>query len=241
MTTEEPRTTPQTHPAEAVKRRGRPRSFDRETALEQAVRSFWEQGYEATSISDLTRAMGISAPSLYAAFGDKRALFDEVVAEYRRNYGGFLNRAVAEEPTARRAVERALREAAVEYTLPGRPRGCLVVSAALNTAPASSEVAGLLREMRQSNVRQIARAVRADIASGELPPGTDADALAAYVYAVIQGMSQQARDGAERTELEAIAELALRAWPGAGPGSGPGKKEGEDKGAGSGPASGTAR
>ncbi|MFJ5797179.1 TetR/AcrR family transcriptional regulator [Streptomyces decoyicus] len=195
------------------KQRGRPRSFDRETALEQAVRSFWERGYEATSISDLTRAMGIGAPSLYAAFGDKRALFDEVVAEYGRHYGGFLSRAVAEEPTARRGVERGLREAAVEYTLPGRPRGCLVISAALNISPASSEVAASLREKRLSNVREIADAIRADIASGELPPDTDPGALAAFVGAVIQGMSQGARDGAERTELEAIAELALKAWP----------------------------
>lgn len=106
MATEETRASKQTPAAEVAKRRGRPRSFDRDTALEQAVRSFWELGYEATSISDLTRAMGISAPSLYAAFGDKRALFDEVVAVYRQHYGGFLHRALAEEPTARRGVER---------------------------------------------------------------------------------------------------------------------------------------
>ncbi|MGW1374382.1 TetR/AcrR family transcriptional regulator [Streptomyces sp. NPDC002446] len=196
-----------------TKQRGRPRSFDRETALEQAVRSFWEQGYEATSISDLTRAMGISAPSLYAAFGDKQALFGEVVAEYGRLYGGFIARAMAEEPTARRGVDRALREAAVEYTLPGRPRGCLVISAALNTSPASAEVADSLREMRLSNIREIAGAVRADIAAGELPADTDAHALAGYVGAVLQGMSQQARDGAEAAELAAIADLAMRAWP----------------------------
>ncbi|ARF57346.1 TetR/AcrR family transcriptional regulator [Streptomyces gilvosporeus] len=196
-----------------TKRRGRPRSFDRETALEQAMRSFWEQGYEATSISDLTRTMGISAPSLYAAFGDKRALFDEVVTEYGRVYGGFLPRAVAEEPTARRGVERALREAAAEYTLPGRPRGCLVISAALNTAPASAEVAESLREMRLANVHDIQRAITADVASGELPTTTDAAALAHYVVAVMQGMSQQARDGADRATLEVIAELAMRAWP----------------------------
>ncbi|MFJ9849777.1 TetR/AcrR family transcriptional regulator [Streptomyces sp. NPDC101150] len=196
-----------------TKQRGRPRSFDRETALEQAIRSFWEQGYEATSISDLTRTMGISAPSLYAAFGDKRALFDEVVAEYGRLYGGFISRAVAEEPTARRGVERALREAAVEYTLPGRPRGCLVISAAQNTAPASAEVAESLREMRHANRRDFERAITADIASGELPADTDAAALAHYVAAVVQGMSQQARDGADRTMLEALVELAMKVWP----------------------------
>ncbi|MFE7663197.1 TetR/AcrR family transcriptional regulator [Streptomyces celluloflavus] len=196
-----------------TKKRGRPRSFDRETALEQAMRSFWEQGYEATSISDLTRTMGIGAPSLYAAFGDKRALFDEVVAAYGRLHGGFIDRAVAEEPTARQGVGRALREAAVEYTLPGRPRGCLVISAALNTTPASAEVAASLREMRRSNIGQIESRIRADIVSGELPAGTDASALAHYVGAVIQGMSQQARDGADRAMLADIAALAMRAWP----------------------------
>lgn len=196
-----------------TKQRGRPRSFDRETALEQAIRSFWEQGYEATSISDLTRTMGISAPSLYAAFGDKKALFDEVVAEYGRLYGGFLGRAVAEEPTARRGVERALREAAVEYTRPGRPRGCLVISAAQNIAPASAEVAASLREMRLSVVHEIESRIRADIASGELPADTDARALAHYVGTAVQGMSQQARDGVDRTTLEAVAELVMTAWP----------------------------
>ncbi|MGD3105653.1 TetR/AcrR family transcriptional regulator [Streptomyces sp. YGL11-2] len=196
-----------------TKQRGRPRSFDRETALERAMRSFWECGYETTSISDLTRVMGISAPSLYAAFGDKRALFDEAVAEYGRLYGGFISRAIAEEPTARRGIERALREAAVEYTVSGRPRGCLVISAALNTTPASAEVAASLREMRQRNVREMERAIRADIATGELPAGTDARGLAEYVSVVVAGMSQSARDGSDRTTLEAVAELAMRALP----------------------------
>ncbi|MFG2135922.1 TetR/AcrR family transcriptional regulator [Streptomyces sp. NPDC048650] len=196
-----------------AKQRGRPRSFDRDTALEKALRSFWENGYEATSISDLTRTMGISAPSLYAAFGDKRTLFDEVVAEYGRLYGGFLSRAVAEEPTARRGLARALREAAAEYTAPGRPRGCLVISAAQNTAPASAEVAESLREMRLSTRRDFERVITADIAAGELPADTDATALAHYLGAVVQGMSQQARDGADRVTLEAVADLAMRVWP----------------------------
>src|SRR5438128_2813799 len=88
------------------KPRGRPRSFDRETALEKAVMAFWEHGYEATSVSGLTHVMGIGAPSLYAAFGDKRALFEEVVTVYGERYGSFGDRALAEEPTARAAVAR---------------------------------------------------------------------------------------------------------------------------------------
>ncbi|MEV2194402.1 TetR/AcrR family transcriptional regulator [Streptomyces phaeochromogenes] len=195
----------------ASKPRGRPRSFDRETALEKAILAFWEHGYEATSVSDLTQVMGIGAPSLYAAFGDKRSLFDEVVREYGERYGSFGGRALAEEPTARAAVERMLREAAGEYTEPGRPRGCLVVHAATNcTTP---EVEESLRERRNANIAAIESRIRAGVAAGELPAGTDAAALARHTGAMIQGMSQQARDGATKEELEALAELAMRIWP----------------------------
>ncbi|MER6422166.1 TetR/AcrR family transcriptional regulator [Streptomyces sp. NPDC001137] len=195
----------------ASKPRGRPRSFDRETALEKAVMAFWEHGYEATSVSDLTRVMGIGAPSLYAAFGDKRALFDEVVTVYGARYGSFADRALAEEPTARAAVERMLREAAAEYTAPGRPHGCLIIHAATNCT--SPEVEASLRERRNANIAALESRLRADIASGELPPGTDAAALARHTGAIIQGMSQQARDGASREELEALAEIAMSIWP----------------------------
>lgn len=175
--------------------------------------AFWEHGYEATSIADLTRVMGIGAPSLYAAFGDKKALFSAVVEEYGHTYGAFLGRAFAEEPTARRGVERALREAAVAYTTPGRPHGCLVITAATNATAASADVVAELRERREANVRAVERAIEADRAAGELPADTDARALARFTAATVQGMSQQARDGATREELEAVAELALRAWP----------------------------
>ncbi|MCZ4120939.1 TetR/AcrR family transcriptional regulator [Streptomyces sp. H39-S7] len=194
-----------------TKQRGRPRSFDREAALQQATLAFWAQGYEATSIADLTRGMGIGAPSLYAAFGDKRALFEEVVTAYGATHGDFAGRALAEEPTARRGIARLLREAAGEYTDPGHPRGCLVISAAANCT--SAEVVESLRERRNENVRAIRRRIQTDIDAGVLPSDADAGALAHYTAVVVQGMSQQARDGASREELEAVAELALRAWP----------------------------
>ncbi|MDT0341662.1 TetR/AcrR family transcriptional regulator [Streptomyces litchfieldiae] len=195
-----------------AKPRGRPRSFDRDAALDQAIKAFWEHGYEATSVADLTRAMGIGAPSLYAAFGDKKALFEEAVRTYVERYGGFIGRALAEEPTARAALARALREAAEEYTRPGRPHGCLVISA---TAPAdtATDVAASLAAMREHNVGLFESRIRADIAAGVLPPDTDAAALARFTGAVIQGMSQQSRDGVGRAELEAVAEAAMRAWP----------------------------
>ncbi|MCI3273020.1 TetR/AcrR family transcriptional regulator [Streptomyces cylindrosporus] len=194
-----------------VRPRGRPRSFDRETALEKAVMAFWEHGYEGTSVSDLTRVMGIGAPSLYAAFGDKRALFEEVVGVYGARYGSFGDRALAEEPTARAAVARMLREAAAEYTAPGRPHGCLVIHAATHCA--SPEVEESLRDRRNANIAAIERRITADVAAGELPAGLDAAALARHTGAIIQGMSQQARDGASREELEALAEIAMAIWP----------------------------
>jgi AcrR family transcriptional regulator len=203
-----------TQVAQAVppsKPRGRPRSFDRATALEKAILAFWEHGYEATSVSDLTRVMGIGAPSLYAAFGDKQALFEEVVREYGTRYGSFGDRALAEEPTARAAVERMLREAAVEYTAPGRPHGCLVVHAATNCT--SPEVEESLRQRRNANIAAFESRIRAGVAAGELPAHTDAAALARHTGAMIQGMSQQARDGASREELEALVEIAMTIWP----------------------------
>ncbi|WP_037674112.1 TetR/AcrR family transcriptional regulator [Streptomyces griseus] len=191
--------------------RGRPRSFDRATALEKALMAFWEHGYEATSVSELTSAMGIGAPSLYAAFGDKQALFAEVVREYGVRYGSFGDRALAEEPTARAAVERMLREAAVEYTAPGRPHGCLVIHAATNCT--SPEVEGSLRDRRNASIAAFERRMRDDVEAGELPADTDVAALARHTGAIIQGMSQQARDGASREELEALAEIAMAIWP----------------------------
>ncbi|WP_232828392.1 TetR/AcrR family transcriptional regulator [Kribbella monticola] len=193
--------------------RGRPRSFDRQAALERAALAFWEHGYETTSISDLTTALGIGAPSLYAAFGDKRQLFYEAVASYQATHGSFTARAMAEEPTARDAIVRILREAATEYTSPDHPRGCLVISAAQNCSPASADVAKALRDTRNKNLRLLEDRIRSDVDSGILPGDTDAHGLALFAAATTQGMSQQARDGAGREDLEAIAEAAVRALP----------------------------
>ncbi|NGO81447.1 TetR/AcrR family transcriptional regulator [Streptomyces sp. YC504] len=198
-------------PRAGSKPRGRPRSFDRATALEKALQIFWERGYEATSVSDLTRAMGIGPPSLYAAFGDKRSLFAEVLVEYGRTHGSVAGRALEGETTARAGFERMLREVATAFTEPGHPHGCLVIHAATNcTTP---EVEESLRAQRNANMADFERRIRVDIAAGHLPSDADARVLARHVAAVFQGMSQQARDGASAEELEQVAQLAMRAWP----------------------------
>ncbi|BBB01420.1 putative TetR family transcriptional regulator [Actinacidiphila reveromycinica] len=191
--------------------RGRPRSFDRDAALDVAIKLFWTNGYEATSISDLTAALGIGSPSLYAAFGDKRALFNEAVEVYADRYGGYITHALGQEPTARQAITRVLREAAHEHTLPGRPRGCMLLCTV--EAAGSTEVADLLRQHRERHIAAFQQRIQADVDAHVLPPETDAAALAHYTEATLQGMSQSARDGASRHVLEQVAVLAVQGWP----------------------------
>ncbi|WP_177228694.1 MULTISPECIES: TetR/AcrR family transcriptional regulator [Amycolatopsis] len=193
-----------------TKTRGRPRSFDREAALDKAIRLFWRRGYEATSVRDLTEELGIGAPSLYSAFGDKQRLFAEALRVYDAQYGGFIEAALAEEPTAERAAARVFAEAPGRYTRRGLPKGCLVISGDGGTTDA--DVIGCLRRLRESKVTAFAAKVRADVAAGRLPEDTDARALARYTMSVLTGLAQAARDGASRAELEAVARIAERAW-----------------------------
>ncbi|GAA1876892.1 TetR/AcrR family transcriptional regulator [Actinomadura bangladeshensis] len=189
----------------------RPRSFDRGAALEQALMTFWRHGYEATSISMLTKAMGINAPSLYGAFGDKHRVFTEAVGRYAETYGSFSTRALAEEPTARASIERLLREAAREYTDPALPPGCMIISAATNCS--SAEVKRELRDRREASKRAFRDRIAADRQTGALPGTADPAAMAAFYAATLQGMSVQAADGASREELDRIVDLAMAAWP----------------------------
>ncbi|MFI8192110.1 TetR/AcrR family transcriptional regulator [Streptomyces sp. NPDC085946] len=194
-------------------KRGRPRSFDRDAALAQATLLFWRHGYEGTSISDLTAAMGISPPSLYAAFGDKRTLFTEVVDRYGDTFGAFMNKALDEAEDARAGFARMLREAAVSYTDPQHPAGCLVISAATNYSTQTADIEQSLRGRRVANVKSFQQRLEEARADGALPRETDTRALAVFFAVVVQGMSQQARDGASTEELLSVAEYAMAAWP----------------------------
>src|SRR4051812_24568859 len=192
--------------------RGRPRTFDREAALDAALFEFWRHGYEATSIATLTKAMGINPPSLYAAFGDKRKLFTEAVSRYAQTYGNYGTHAL-DRPTARETVEHLLHTIAADYTDPTHPPGCLVIHGATNTTDASEDVKDELRGYREGTKQALIEKIAADVAKGLLPPHTDAQALGTFYAAVVQGMSTQAVDGATREELERLAEVALGAGP----------------------------
>ncbi|WP_438021625.1 TetR/AcrR family transcriptional regulator [Sorangium sp. So ce315] len=192
--------------------RGRPRSFDRAAALRRAMEVFWERGYEGTSLSDLTAAMGINSPSLYAAFGCKEALFREAVALYTEVEGAATSRAMAAQPTARGAVEAMLRSNAEAYVCPGKPSGCMIVLAATLGTPESEGVRSYLAEVRRSAQGELQRRLERGVAEGDVPAGTDTAALAAFYTTVLNGLSLQARDGASREALQAIVDCAMAAW-----------------------------
>ncbi|MGC5411042.1 TetR/AcrR family transcriptional regulator, partial [Streptomyces sp. DT225] len=160
-------------------------------------------------------AMGIRPASLYAAFGDKRSLFEEAVTAYGTTpVGTFMRDALEQEPTAYRAFARLLREAARIYADPSHPAGCMVITAAVNVAPQDAGVADRLKGVRNSNVTAWEARLRDAQRAGELPERVNPRTLAGYFATVIQGMSQRSCDGASPEELAEIAELALAAWPG---------------------------
>ena len=170
------------------RRVGRPLSFDRDVALRQAMLLFWRHGYETTSIADLTAAMGISAPSLYAAFGDKRRLFLDAVRLYAGDPEDAA-RAIAQAPTARAAATALLRDAAAAFTGADTPPGCLVASAAATGSAAAAEVREALAAIRGGVEAALRARILRDVEEGRLPQGTDAAALAALTVAVVQGLS----------------------------------------------------
>lgn len=197
---------------EAVQK-GRPREFDVEQALDKALEVFWRQGYEGTSLSDLTEAMGISRPSLYAAFGNKEELFRRALDRYSEHGPGALQSEALNEPTARKVVERLLHSTAISLTDPCHPAGCLAVQGALTCSSAAESIKRELCERRSENEGKIRRRLEKAKAEGDLASESDPEALARYIVTIIQGMSVQAAGGATRADLLAVADLALKAWP----------------------------
>ena len=193
---------------------GRPRAFDADLALDRALEVFWRKGYEATSLTDLTDAMDINKPSLYAAFGNKEALFRKAVDRYESERAPAAGAALAE-PSARVAIERLLNVILESQTDPDNPPGCLVVQGALPRGAADEPIARELQQRRAATQEAIrTRLERAKI-EGDLAAGTDPADLARYVFTLIEGLAAQARDGASRNELRRLVVMAMRAWPAA--------------------------
>ncbi|MGH8065918.1 MAG: TetR/AcrR family transcriptional regulator [Candidatus Entotheonellia bacterium] len=191
---------------------GRPRAFDLEKALDRALHVFWRKGYEGTSLSDLTKAMGINRPSLYAAFGNKAALFRKALDRYVEGPAAYTRTAL-DEPTARAVVERLLRGVVDLLTDPCTPQGCLAVQGALACRDAADAIRQELIARRAAGEVALRQRLEHAIADGDLLADADPADLARYVTTVAQGMAVQAAGGASREELQRVVEMALRAWP----------------------------
>lgn len=196
----------------ATRKTGRPLSFDRSVALKAAMLAFWRHGYETTSIVDLTTAMKISAPSLYTAFGDKRRLFLEAVDLYVGDPEE-RKRAIEVAPSSFQAASDLLQAVAVAFTGDETPPGCLLASATATGSPEVSDVRCAVASFRRGLAAQLVSRIERDVVEGLLPGDTDASALANLVVAMTLGMSGLARDGADRSTLLKLGEVALTGWP----------------------------
>jgi AcrR family transcriptional regulator len=183
-----------------------------DTALDAALLLFWRHGYEGTSLAVLTKAMGISVPSLYAAFGDKERLFRKVLDRYLQKPASYFPTAL-EESTARGVAEQLFRGAINMVMNPRHPDGCLLVQGALVSGPIAISVRKELSRRRAAAEQALRHRLERARIEADLPKNTDAAKLARYIVTVIWGMSVQATGGATRAQLEEVAQLAMHCWP----------------------------
>lgn len=195
---------------------GRQREFDVGEALDAALRVFWRKGYEGTSYADLTEAIGVERPALYAAFGNKEALFRRVLERYSERHLDYLPAALAL-PTAREVAAHILLNSAHVNTRHHEHTGCLGINGIIAGSDDAESVRQALVEFRATGEAQLRERFERAQAEGDLPKTADPDTLAAFVMAVSHGMAVQAKAGFCRERLLAVAEQALAGWPVAGP------------------------
>jgi AcrR family transcriptional regulator len=189
---------------------GRTRQFDADKALDRALEVFWERGYEGATLPELTKAMGINRPSLYAAFGNKEELFRKALGHYQAGPQSFLAEAL-NKPTARGTVEAIF---CGFVGMQGKSRGCMIVSGALACGAEAEPVRQELISLRRATVSILRERFERAVKEGDLPKGTDCATLARYIVTVMNGLAVQAVSGATENELKLVAAMALRAWPG---------------------------
>jgi AcrR family transcriptional regulator len=191
---------------------GRPRAFDTDQALDRAMQVFWLKGYQGASLAELTKAMGINRPSLYAAFGDKQALFRKALDRYADGPAGYVREAL-KETRARAVVERLLGGAAELLTDPLNPQGCLMVQGALSCGATADPIRQELNARRAAGEAEICARLERAKAEGDLPPDSNPADTAHYFVTVMRGMAVQAAGGASRDELRRVVTMAMRVWP----------------------------
>lgn len=195
-----------------AKQRGRPLAFNQDEALDKALHVFWAHGYEGASMSELTAALGINKPSIYAAFGNKEALFRKALARYRAGPVAFVGEAM-KAPTARQAVEKLLIHAVDFFSDKSTPDGCMIVQGALTCGQSATVIQQELVAYRGNFEASLAKRFELAKEQGELATHVNTKLLAKYIATIHQGMSVQATSGATRKELLAIVEMAMKNWP----------------------------
>lgn len=205
----------QTQDAVVKKGRGRPKSFDREAALDKALELFWAHGYEATSLSDLVAATGAKAPTLYAEFGNKEGLFRAVMDHYSEKFSTRRNATLrCKETGVAESIENYFRESAACFTDRTTPAGCFFICTSTALGASSGELADMLIRRHQQQEAMLKDFLQRRQQLGELAADTDTAALARYLSCILQGMSVRARDGATREELDDIISTMMALWPG---------------------------
>jgi AcrR family transcriptional regulator len=195
-------------------KRGRPRSFNADAALEKALDVFWEHGYEGASLAMLTEAMGISRKSMYAAFGNKEELFLKVLERYEQGPGAYVRESVLA-PTAREVARSYLEGAVHAGTQPGRPAGCLGVRAALAVGVTGQNVQEILTSWRAKSQADLRERFQQAAEEGDLPADVDVDMVARYLTTIADGVAVQATGGASPSDLRRVVDAALLHWPSA--------------------------
>jgi AcrR family transcriptional regulator len=191
---------------------GRPRNFEVEDALENAMLVFWEKGYDGASLTDLTEAMNMSRPSMYSIFGNKEELFYKALDRYAKGPATFW-REVMDEPTAREVIERLMYSVADSVTEPGKPTGCLTVQAALACSKTSQSIHQVLNTQRAKTTSILENRLEKAQVEGDFPHSINPASFAQYVTTVTQGLCVKGAEGVSREQLYEIVKIALLAYP----------------------------